>query len=202
MHLLSLHKKWHARFLLCLLIGASIGFLVVHLGGKDFINQFSLSYVDRLKQLKTFNIDTAKLFFVLFYKREILLLLFACIGLTSIGKNCMTLALTWLGISLSVLMACAVKLYSAKGVLLFAAVLFPHGLIYLAVCMFGYYFIYFFSQKSGWQLYKKNILRQPDFKIYIRYIFSFLLLAILILIGVLLEAFVNPWLIKKALTFL
>lgn len=165
------------------------------LGGTLLANLLSGSYLSVLSELVTevsellegFSGKDSGYFIYLLKLRGIPLLVLWCCLFTAYGTEAFCVASAWYGLCTGAVISGAVLLWGAGGVLVFLAMIFPqyifYGVIFLLLVT-GYERIRSMRATRTVQLSEE--------------ISEFLLMAVLFLIGLLLEAYLNPILLRMA----
>lgn len=187
--------KLPLRFLF--VIGFAVGFLIVYWGKGTFLKNMGMLDEDTLYHMKYMAVDNKVLFWYVLCKRGkdfIALVLMATTYLGLLFCGGMTVKY---GFSLGLFLGTATCRYGIKGILLCIVGIFPHCLCYVPAmvmllqwCEDIYRSIYFYHNITGQG--KKSLpgkLGKP-----------MLILGVLVL-GCVLEAFVNPVLFKGFLQF-
>lgn len=134
---------------------------------------------------------------VLLCRRMLILLFFGALGLTRGARTCYGLALGCFGTSCGSLLSVMAWSCGARGILAALCFFFPQYLIYVPVMGLLYGRVLGVGRPDGGRgrmgLERGGVLR---------YVMFLLLLAALLFFGILLEAYVNPILIKKIITIL
>lgn len=138
------------------------------------------------------DIQGRELFLYLFYERapEFLLLLILSIGIY--GMLVVDAYICYLGFSVGFISVIAIINYGIKGALLILGFFFPQWLFYVPVLVIWH------SQLRSYKKLGKDYL--PDNKKksrYMKYLLSFVVACLFFLGGILLESYVNPYLLQK-----
>lgn len=176
-------------------------FMISFIGGIIFTNVFGKAYILGIGLLGEYfllnfrytQINYNRLFLYVFEERIKLILFIGILGITNIGIPVICCLFIWLGFSSGVLLSVAIMKFGLKGIAICIAGIFPHFFIYIPLIL-----IYSdriidkrFSQKTT---YKKQNLMQYGL---------FIVIGILIMtIGVLLESYINPYVLKKIISLI
>lgn len=164
-------------------VGFVIGIIyenITHMGkqsGEAFLEE------EALLQLMENNIVSVDFFFYVLRMRIRMLLPVCVIGLVKWKKIFVNLFLMWTGFLFGVFLAGAIIGQGIAGMLMCLVMLFPHMLFYI----FGYYVIL-------WNFYRYPELRWNARKIAV--------CVVAFLVGMLLETYINPWLVKGILSLM
>lgn len=170
-------------------------FCIGVLGGTLLANLFSRSYLAVLSELVTevcellegFSGKDSGYFIYLLKLRGLPLLVLWCCLFTPYGAEAFCVAAAWYGLCTGAVISGAVLLWGAGGVLMFLAMILPQYIFYILIFLqliIGYERVRSVRATRTVQLSEE--------------ISDFLLMAVLFLIGVLLEAYLNPILLRMA----
>ena len=123
----------------------------------------------------------------------LLLLLFS---ITNWGTLTMGVFLAWQGFAAGFLMAASVVSYGAKGMLLMGTAFFPQYLLYIPAYVVCIYLAVFFKERIQTKGGGSGIGHKRE---YLLFLALCLLLLGIYITGILLESYVNPFLLKKIL---
>lgn len=189
------------------LVQISILLIIIGLfSGILFANIFQPFYYDRMinyhnvifTDIVRENIDYPGLFLYVLGKNYREFIVFWLLTVTILGIPYMILKLITFGFSTGFFISSIAMQYGLKGIILILAYIFPHGLIYIPVIILSLYKGYGLSRT----IYYDNrnhmgiIIKQLK-----SYIFLLIFLAVLILLGSFLEAYVGSFFLKKTLIF-
>lgn len=184
-----------------------ISVIIVIIGlflGVLFANMFQSFYYERMmnynnvifSEIVKEEINYSGLFFYVLKENYEEFIVFWLLSITILGIPYMILRLIYLGFSVGFFISAIAMQYGFKGILLILAYEFPHGLIYIPVILLSLYkgfglckTIYYDNRNvSG------TIISQLK-----SYILLFVFLAVLLLLGSFLEAYVGSFFLKKTL---
>ncbi|NLL73816.1 MAG: hypothetical protein GX237_09855 [Clostridiales bacterium] len=186
---------------------AQISVILVVIGlflGVLFANMFQSFYYERMMNYHNIifaeiireKINYTGLFFYILKDNFKEFIVFWLLSITILGIPYMVLRLLYLGFSLGFFISVIAMLYGFKGILLILAYEFPHGLIYLPIIIFSLYkgfglchSIYYYNRN-----YSVTIMSQLK-----NYIFLIIFLAVLLVLGSFLEAYLGSFFLKKTL---
>lgn len=183
--------------ILLIIIGLLIGVLFANLFQTFYydliINYNNIIFTDIVRE----NIDYSGLFLYILGKNYREFIVFWLLSVTILGIPYMALKLIYFGFSTGFFISWVAMQYGFKGILLILAYLFPHGLIYIPVIILCLYRGYGLSKGIYYdnRYYMGSIIKELK-----SYIFLFVFLAVLILLGSFLEAYVGSFLLKKTLS--
>ncbi len=190
------------HFMYVFLFGFFVGVFLVNMWKDVFINSTGFFDEEMLYEMKYTRINFEK-FLVYVLKQRLMLFLGLAIGATTYFGIAMVYgAFAWFGFAGGIFMASVAVRYGFKGILLVVGVFLPHFLIYIPAFRILLNWCYnicctmYFPAKlqERWEVQyrskKRYILSQ------IGYLFFLLLVVI---IGILVESYVNPILLAKIL---
>ena len=133
------HFKWqdngldrHRRYIgLLAAAGFAVGIIAANTFGRSSITRMGLFGDYFWMQLEQIRIDTGTMFWYVFEKRMLFLLIILLFGVTSFGSTLVYLAASWVGCSIGFLLSAAVMQRGAGGLFLCVMGFIPHGLFYL-----------------------------------------------------------------------
>lgn len=170
-------------------------FCIGVLGGTLLANLLSGSYLSVLSDLVTavsdllegFSGKDSGYFMYLLKLRGLPVLVLCCCLFTAYGNEALCVASAWYGFCTGAVISGAVLLWGAGGVLVFLAMIFPQYIFYVLI---------FLQLLTGYE--RVRTMRTTRAAQLSEEVSDFLLMAVLFLIGVLLEAYLNPILLKMA----
>lgn len=192
------------RRILCrvMLVGFIVGLLLMNLGKKVLFENSDILSEYTLTEMKYSPVDKNAFFFYLLRKRVGLILILAVLSTTWMGVATAWTGAAWLGISFGMLVMTSVMRYGIKGLLLVGTGIFPQILVYFPVALIllqwshEFFTVIYYPEKfSGMQdsPAKKLLLRKK--------VLQFFCLVGVVIIGCVLESYVNPILVLNLLKF-
>ena len=191
----NIHGSWILFFVICFVLGICItnlckGEIVEKQGFLDEYTLLCMSHVE---------IDYLKYLVYLLQKRVGAILLLAILSSTYLGFACIYTYIGWLGAAAGIFLTGAGIRYGTKGILLFLGGMLPHQLI-LVPC--GIIFIcWCYSMCAA--LYYPGHCSEPIYgskkQFIIRKIMQFQIFVGVVIIGCLVECYVNPYIYTKIL---
>ncbi|HHT56740.1 stage II sporulation protein M [Herbinix luporum] len=186
-----------------------ISILLMILGvffGVLFANIFQSSYYDRMMNYHNLvfteivreDIDYTGLFLYVLNKNFKEFIVFWLISITILGIPYMIFKLLTLGFSMGFFISAIAMQYGFKGILLILSYGFPHGLIYIPLiilCLYKGYSLcvsIYYDKRN----YAGTIMEHIKSNIFV-----LIFLAVLLLLGSFLEAYVGSFFLKKTLVF-
>lgn len=185
-------------------LGFLIGLVLMNMGKKVLLENTGLLSENMLYTVKYAPVDSSAFFLYVLQKRLGLALILAVLSTTWLGLAAVWTCAAWMGISFGMLVMASLLRYGLKGILLIAVGIFPQAFIYFPVALlllrWSYEFcmtIYFPDKIQGSAvLHGENggkyvLLRNKAV--------SFVLLLGVVIIGCILESYVNPKLVFNLL---
>ncbi len=193
----TIYGMWLFVFVICFISGVCLTNLwreeIVDKGG--FLGDYMLLCMRQVK------VDYTGYLLYLLQKRAGAALILAVLSTTYLGIAGIYLVIGWLGFSSGIFLAGAGIRYGTKGILLFLGGMIPHQLLLLPC---GVMFL-FWCYRMCTALYYPARCMEPIFgsrKQYIlRKALQFQIILGVVIIGCLLECYVNPYIITKLLKF-
>ncbi|PXV95997.1 stage II sporulation protein M [Lachnotalea glycerini] len=184
------HKK---LFLILFMVSFLSGIVFTNVFGRAYILGVGLMGEYFLLNFQHTQINFSRLFIYVFKERIKLFLLIGILGITNIGIPVISLLFMWLGFSSGVLLSVAILKFGLKGILVCMGGIFPQFLIYIPV-------ILFYSDKIiDKRFLDKKTLRKQNI---IEYILFLVIGIIIISIGVILESYINPFILKSLINLI
>lgn len=199
MRLLSRQERAGAGgWLLPFLIGFLLGVIVLVINTDSFLKGSGLLDEYTLGRLKYMQINQNAFFLYVLKKRLAPLWLLMLVSSTFLGLAALYGYTAWLGFCCGVLLSTGVIRYGMKGILLVVSGCLPHFILYAPAFLMLLYLgrevcikLYFPHRDLSGAAGRKTVLLQ--------WIFRFLFINIVVIIGALLESYVNPVLVTKIL---
>lgn len=175
--------------------------MISFIGGIIFTNIFGKSYVLGvgllgeyfLLNFKYTQLNYNALFTYVLKERIKLILLIGILGITNIGIPVICSLFIWIGFSSGVLLSVAIMKFGLKGIAICIGGIFPQFLIYIPL-------ILIYSDK----IIDKKFTQRTTFKKQnlIQYSIFIAIGIVIMSIGVLLESYINPFILKKIINFI
>lgn len=198
----TIHLRAEEHFIYVFLLGFFVGVLFINVWKDMLITNMGFLDEEMLYQMKYAKLDNNDFFAYVFRQR---IILFACltIGATTYLGIVMTYgALLWFGFAGGIFMASATVRYGFKGILLLAGVFMPQYIIYVPV--FGmlikwcYYICCTMYFPKRIQSEQERQYRNKKTFIIVNVV-RVLMLFFGVIIGILLESYINPIFLTKLL---
>lgn len=180
------------RFLPAFLLGIAAGILMVNLGKSTLIGETGMFDEYTLYGMRNMSVSGSALFWYVCRKRLLTLLVLATLATTYLGYVVCVGTAFWYGMAVGSLPAVLVFRYGFKGLILAIVAIFPQYLLYAPamVLLLGW------SSETHRRLYTGGILPDGADRVFLgKKMLQLGVIALLILMGCLLEGYVNPLLL-------
>ncbi|NLL80195.1 MAG: hypothetical protein GX234_10525 [Clostridiales bacterium] len=195
-------KTGASRWLLPFLTGFVVGVLLWNFGGAALTEKSGLLDEYTLGRIRSMELNYHAFFWYVLQKRIGMLWLLAMVSSTFAGIYLLYAYTVWLGAAGGILLSASVIRYGFRGILLVIAGCLPQYLFYLPAIVgmlcIGYSFcvkLYYPSRDTGYSCYngsnRKSLL--------VRYFLLFLSVHLVVIIGTVMESYVNPILVTRLL---
>ena len=183
-----------------MIAGFVLGLLIMNIGKKALLENTGLLSEYTLYELKYSAVDSNAFFLYVLQKRVGVALVLAVLSTTWLGMAATWTCAAWLGISFGMLFMASILRYGIKGILLVGTGIFPQALVYFPVTLFFLQWSYEFCvaiyypdrlQTGHEAVGKKQLLKKKAIQ--------FLFLLGVVIIGCILESYVNPILVLNLL---
>ncbi len=194
---LQLRKLGEVKLgLFILTTGIVLGFLFARIFKGYYWNSMELINTDYLYKIRDTAIDYPVLLRYVLWNIYRSFVLFWIISATAIGIPYMALCILYGGFQCGFFLTVIFMRFNLKGILLIFGYTFPHYLIYIPIA--------FLCLRTGYWLcrsmyYDNKLGRKGKAEKIARHIILIILLALVLLIGALLETYVSSFLLKKIL---
>lgn len=192
----NIYKKW-----LCLFsLGFIVGIFLTNFQSSVFAGEYGLFNETSLNRLKYLEIENYTFFRYVTAMRVKDYLLVGLLSITCIGLVVSYGAVAWQGMLMGMVVTVAVIRFGMKGLLLVLVSFFPHQLLLLPAGMMMLlwccqnYSLFCMTGKRLW-------LSGPNKKYFIRQFLMLIWILAVVMIGCVLESYVNPLLISDVVKF-
>ncbi len=195
-------------WLLFFLVGFFAGVIWVYLKADYFFDDSLFFGEDLLNRISYTSFHSKQYFAFLLQRRMSVVIFLLLMSTTAIGIVIMYLFVAWFGFSLGVLLGVVTLKYGVKGILIFLITLIPQVFIYVPayfamlqifriLCMLLYYPGKLARQKG----FESYLQRNEGFKKkqLVKMLIIFIALIGVVIIGIFIESYVNPYLMRKFL---
>lgn len=187
-----IQQKSSERILFLFVIGFILGIVIGNffIGNADNETGVMSSYF--LSRFQYLEIDGSQLFFYVFEERAQDFLILMLLGITNIGFIMVSLTTMWMGVCLGSFLSVCVMRMGIVGLGIGVVSMFPQGMIYILVYILAFWAI-------GKMEQSKRSLKNDTKKSLFVYFCITVLCFLLMVLGTLLESYVNPMLLKKVM---
>ena len=185
-------------------IGFILGFFFMNIGKKALLENTGILSEYTLYQMKYATVDGSAFFWYVLQKRAGAAFLLAILSTTWLGMAATWTCALWLGASFGMLMMASIFRYGLKGILLVLVGIFPQGIIYfpaaLLLLQWSYEFclVMYFPHRIPAAMAQKEEITDKSVLLRKKGI-QFLLLLGVVIIGCVMESYVNPKLMQGLL---
>lgn len=180
-------------------IGLFLGILIVNVGYDTWIGKSSLLGADMITRLKNSVPDGNGLFVYVLKHRLFTVCMLGLLATTMIGLPAVCGYICYMGLSAGCLLSVAVIRYGIRGLLLMAAGIFPQGIVLIP----GYAALFIWAVGVNRMLYFHGVNREYHIgygrQTYLRKGLQMAGIVIVVMIGCLLESYVNPQILQFVL---
>ena len=181
------------------MIGLFLGILIVNVGYDAWIKEGSLLGTDMIAHLKNSILDGGMLFGYVVKQRLFTVCMLALLATTMIGLPIVCGYICYMGLSAGCLLSVSVIRYGIRGLLLMAAGIMPQGIMLIP----AYMALFVWSAGVNRMLYSKNPYRECytrySKQIYLKKGVQIVGIMVVVIIGCLLESYVNPKMLQFVL---
>lgn len=183
-----------------MIIGFFLGMFLMYIGKKFLFENSDILSEYTLTEMKYSFVNKNTFFLYVLRKRVGITLVLAVVSTTWMGMAAAWTGAAWLGISFGMLFMTSLMRYGLKGILLVLAGVFPQMLIYFPAALlllkwsYEFYTVIYYPEKyQGIQDFpvKKELLRKK--------VLQYFCLLGVVIIGCMLESYVNPSLLLNLL---
>lgn len=191
--------KGSGKWLILFLFGFIAGIFMMNLWTEQFLTEGSVLDETSLARLKYLEVNKSSLLLYVLKKRLGTVWMVALLSTTFLGMLAVYGYTVWLGVSMGFLMSAFAIQFGMKGILLFVVGTFPQYLLYVPAIIW----LLVWGYRMTIKLYfpDKDISGQYDNKkqLFLRNFIQLLMIHGVVIIGCLLESYVNPNIITKFL---
>ncbi|MDE6608494.1 MAG: stage II sporulation protein M [Lachnospiraceae bacterium] len=193
----NIPKLWILLFGGCFLLGI----LGTNFWKTDLIDKSGFLGEYMLLCMKQVQINYGEYFWFLVRRRIGEAIFLAVISSTYLGLIGIYLYISWAGFATGIFLAGAGIRYGTKGILLFLGSMMPHQLLLIPCGIFFVYWCY----RMCMALYYPDLCKEPYYgskkQFLIRKFIQFQIILGVVIIGCLMECYVNPYIVTKLLNF-
>lgn len=186
-------------FTVIFMAGFLIGILYTNFIGSQYSSHSGIFSSYYLSSYQYIEVVSSELFWFVLQKRLLPVLVIWVMGITVIGSAVVWGVLLWVGFSGGMLVSMAVMQFGFKGLLLTLGGLFPQYLIYVPAMFLFLHKVYAMSKSLYGDKSKAEQAAQNAKSAVFPYALSLLFILIAMLLGVILESYVNPTILNLIL---
>lgn len=185
-------RKVYSRWFYIFLFGFLIGILLMNFGSNIFLKEDKVFSTDAINRMQDLEVDGGNFMRYEMPQRLKMVLMLFLISTTCFGIIAAYAYIAWHGILAGMLITAAIIKFGIKGILLIMAGIFPQHLLFIPAAVMMLCWCYqtccflYFPEKSIWPLYqnrKRQYIHQAGMLIWI---------ICVVIIGCILECYVNP----------
>ncbi|MCD7725504.1 MAG: stage II sporulation protein M [Clostridiales bacterium] len=195
----SFTKKCYYMLYLFML-GLFIGILIVNMGHDAWIGESGLLGIGMMEKLETSTLEGGKLFGYILKHRLSTLCMLSLLATTMFGISAICCYICYMGLAAGCLVSVAVIRYGIRGLILMMAGIFPQGILLIP----GYLALFLWAAGIHRVLYAKGAymdsLEKYSRQFYLKKAVQMGGIMIVVIIGCLLESYVNPKVLHLVLT--
>lgn len=191
--------KGGGKWLFLFLFGFILGIFIINCWKEQFLTQGSMLSGMALARLKYLEVNKNSFLIYVFKKRLSNIWMLALLSTTFFGILAVYGYVIWLGAGMGFLISAFVMQYGIKGILLFLASTFPQYLLYIPAMIllltWGYQLtvrLYFPQKEAAGQYVNRQ-------QAVVRFLLRLLIVHGVVIIGCLLESYVNPNIVTNIL---
>ena len=190
------------RYAILIIVGIFAGCVICRFVSKEVLEQNTgiLEWAEIIKNssIKRYNILT-----MLVERRFVLFIIIAALGLTSAGKCIINLFLLIFGAGVGSFVSSFLRLCGVKAIPVVLCFFLPHYILYIPAFAILYYNICRLNASVSWKnkefrMKSSRIIKNPV----VEYIIGVLACFFLIMLGIVLETYINPFLLKRSIIIL
>ncbi|HBA47030.1 MAG TPA: hypothetical protein DCZ91_04380 [Lachnospiraceae bacterium] len=184
-------KTGNHTFLTFFCAGLIAGILVIQMGKSILLGDGGMFDESTLYHLKYMTVDSNALFFYVFRKRLFRLLGLAVLSTTYLGLIACMGAAFWYGLSAGAFLAALTIRYGIKGILLALISMFPQYLVYVPVLLA----LLIWCEELFRGIYVRGEYSAADRGFVLKKAGRLLVLIAVLIVGCMMEAYMNPYLL-------
>lgn len=174
------------------MIGLFIGILIVNVGHDKWIQDSGLLGTQMLKKLETSTLDGGSLFGYILKHRLFTLCMLSLLATTMFGISVICGYICYMGLTAGCLLSIAVIRYGIRGMILMMAGIFPQGILLIP----AYVALFIWAAGINRVLYSKSTymdrFERYSKQFYLKKGIQILGIIVVVIMGCLLESYVNP----------
>lgn len=188
-----LYKK---LFAVIFMAGFLIGIIYANMIGKKYMDSSGILSDYFLSRYKYFDIVNNNLFWYLLKQRIFPSVVLWITGITIMGIPAVWVYLTWYGFSGGMLISMAVMKFGFKGLILCLGGIMPQYVIYIPIMIILLQKVYQMSLSLYGGKFSQGNGGKTKKQIFLNYLWNYFIIFVILLIGVILESYINPYILK------
>lgn len=174
------------------MLGLFIGILVVNVGHDTWIRDGGLLGTDMLEKIESSTLESGKLFGYILKHRLFTLCMLSLLATTMFGISAICCYICYMGLTAGCLLSVAVIRYGIRGLIFMMAGIFPQAILLIP----GYVALFLWASGINRVLYAKGAyidgFERYSRQFYLKKGIQIVGILIVVIIGCLLESYVNP----------
>lgn len=174
------------------MLGLFIGILVVNVGHDTWIRDGGLLGTDMLEKIESSTLESGKLFGYILKHRLFTLCMLSLLATTMFGISAICCYICYMGLTAGCLLSVAVIRYGIRGLIFMMAGIFPQAILLIP----GYVALFLWASGINRVLYAKGAyidgFERYSRQFYLKKGIQIIGILIVVIIGCLLESYVNP----------
>lgn len=174
--------QWGEKLLLFYLAGVLAGIILLQLPDKEILSRYGFFSESTIERLRYMDINTKGLFFYCFRKRITVAALLIIFALTNLAPVVVSVYTSWIGFGTGAWITVASIRYGILGPLLYLGIIMPQAFCYLPA-----FFLYIRWMAGLYMEQNRSFGKMAQL----------LIIFLVFLVGILLESYVNPSVLKN-----
>lgn len=170
------------------LAGVLLGILLLSFGKKGLLEESGVLGEEMLYHMKYMTVDSNAFLWYVLGERLQTVVIAAVLATTYLGLAAVCTMTVWFGMSTGMFVSIVLMRYGIKGILLAVVGIFPQYLVYVP----AFYFLMIWCEQVCRGIYFEKNVALEDKKQLLLKLFQLVLITIVVIIGILLESYVNP----------
>ena len=176
--------QWGEKLLLFYLAGVLTGIILLQLPDKEVLSRYGFFSESMIERLRYMDVNSKGLFFYCLRKRGLTAILLVVFALTNIAPAAVLVYTSWIGFGTGAWITVASIRYGILGPLLYLGIIMPQALCYLPA-----FFLYIRWTAGLYMEQNRSFGKMAQL----------LIIFLVFLVGILLESYVNPSVLKNFL---
>lgn len=181
--------------------GFLVGTLVMNLWRSSFLEEMDLLNTSAINRLTYLEVDSQAFFGYVLRERLGMAVLLCLMATTCIGVAAMAVYMVWMGAMAGMFLSVAAIRYGLKGILLVLAGIVPHYLLLVPACIMLLNWCYSVCVRLYYPHRDKEVFYGNAKQYKMKKFLQLMIILLVVIIGCLLESYVNPILFSNFLKF-